>query len=257
MIGLVSACASPHIDEAASMKPKGKFNTYLHSGYLKLARSEANGGDWQSGQHFADKAAAAAKSGVGPDSPSFRDISKKNKKVWKAYKQLTSALKSGAQNANPKACAAAQVAFDSWIEQKEECYSPKDIKKAYKKFKKAMAQCKAQAALGPRTFIVFFDFDSSKLTPEAKRILDSAASYAKKGKATKLMLTGHTDTSGSPQYNEGLSLRRANAVWSGLVDRGIGAKKMKVFAKGESDPLISTGDGVKEPQNRRVTIDIK
>jgi OOP family OmpA-OmpF porin len=42
-----------------------------------------------------------------------------------------------------------------------------------------------------------------------------------------------------------------------LVDRGLSAKKMKVFAKGESDPLITTGDGVKEPQNRRVHIDIK
>lgn len=257
LIGLVSACASPHIDEAASMSPKGKFNTFLHQGYLKLARSEANGGDWQSGQHFAGKASAAAKGGVGPDFPASRDINQKNKKVWKAYKQLNSALKSGAQRSNPKACAAAQVAFDSWIEQKEECYSPSDIKKAYKKFKKAMAKCKLAAALGPRTFIVFFDFDSSKLTPEAKRVLDSVANYAKKGKAAKLVLTGHTDTSGSRKYNEGLSLRRANAVWSGLADRGIGAKKMKVFAKGESDPLIATGDGVKEPQNRRVTIDIK
>jgi OmpA-OmpF porin, OOP family len=146
------------------------------------------------------------------------------------------------------------VAFDEWIEQKEECVQPGHIKKAWKKFKTAMAKC-APSVAGPRTFIVFFDFDSSKMTPEAKRILDSA--YAKQGHKAKLVLTGHADTSGNPQYNEGLSLRRANAVWSGLVDRGLSAKNMKVFAKGESDPLVSTGDGVKEPQNRRVHIDIK
>ena len=143
------------------------------------------------------------------------------------------------------------------MEEKEECVDPKAIKKAWKKYTTAMKQCVPGKPLSPRTFIVFFDFDSSKLTAGAKRILDSAAKYAKTGKKAKLVLTGHADTSGNPKYNEGLSLRRANSVWSGLVDRGLSAKNMKVFAKGESDPLISTGDGVKEPQNRRVHIDIK
>jgi OOP family OmpA-OmpF porin len=256
IIGLVSACAGTAIDDAASMKPKGQFNTYLHQGYIKLARWEADQGDWKSGQHFASKASAAASGGVAPDNPAMRDISKKNLRVWKEYDRLTKALASGAPNSTPKACADAQVAFDSWIEQKEECVQPKHIKKAWQDYKKAIEKCMPMAA-APRTFIVFFDFDSSKLTPEANRILDTAAGYIKKGQGAKVVLTGHTDTSGSAKYNEGLSLRRANAVWSGLVDRGIAAKRMKVYAKGESDPLISTGDGVKEPQNRRVTIDVK
>jgi len=81
MFGLVSACAGTAIDEAASKSPKGAFNTHLHKGYLALARSEADQGDWQSGQHFAGKDSAAAGGGVGPDSPSLRDISKKDKKV--------------------------------------------------------------------------------------------------------------------------------------------------------------------------------
>jgi OOP family OmpA-OmpF porin len=166
------------------------------------------------------------------------------------------ALKSGAPKRQPKACAEAQVAYDWYLEEREECVEPKEIKKAYAAFKKALAKCVGPKALGPRTFIVFFDFDSSELTAQAKRILDTAAGYIKKGNNARVVLTGHADTSGDAKYNEGLSLRRANAVWSGLVSRGIAAKQMKVFAKGESDPLISTGDGVKEPQNRRVHIDV-
>ena len=257
VLGLLSACATGDIEDAASKSPKGQFNTYLHKGYLGLARHEADEGDWRSGQYFAGKASAAAGSGVGPDSPASRGVSSKNKKVAKAYAALRKALASGAPKITPKACAEAQVEFDHWLEEKEECYNPGEISKVYKKFKKALAKCAPQAAMNPRTFIVFFDFDMSKLTPEANRILDSAAKYAKKGKKAKLVLTGHADTSGNAQYNKGLSLRRANSVWSGLVDRGLSAKKMKVFAKGESDPLITTGDGVKEPQNRRVHIDIK
>jgi len=319
LVGMLGACSTPrtdYVDERLGLKEpclfflcekkkptvkvsKNKFRKALYKEYVKLAKSEAKGGDWRSARYFSDKAISAANGSEGPDvgspdigktgadtgnkingvigpdvpvsrhwtgvewlvRPLNRDWSNrgwgKDKNVAKSYKALVKALKSGAPKANPKACAEAQVAFDSWLEELEECVQPKKIKAAYKKFKKALAKCQPPKALGPRTFIVFFDFDSSALTKEANRILDSAAAYAKKGKKAKLILTGHADTSGDPKYNEGLSLRRSNAVWSGLVDRGIGAKSMKVFAKGESDPLISTGDGVKEPQNRRVHIDIK
>ena len=180
-----------------------------------------------------------------------------DKNVAKSYKKLVKALKSGAPKANPKACAKAQVGFDNWLEELEEAVQPKKIKGAYKKFKKALKKCQPGMALGPRTFIVFFGNDSAALSKEANRILDAVKKYAKKKKKAKIVLTGHTDTSGDPKYNEGLALRRSNSVWSGLVDRGLKTKNMKVFAKGETDPLISTGDSVKEPQNRRVHIDIK
>ena len=66
--------------------------------------------------------------------------------------------------------------------------------------------------------------------------------------------TGHTDTSGPESYNMALSLRRANAVKDALVRDGVPAQAIVVIGKGESQPLTPTGDGVREPQNRRVEI---
>jgi outer membrane protein OmpA-like peptidoglycan-associated protein len=106
-------------------------------------------------------------------------------------------------------------------------------------------------------FLVFFDFDKSNLRNDAKNIVSEAADYAKKtGKAT-ITATGHTDTSGTAAYNLGLSERRADAVQKELNRLGIPSSEIVVRWKGESEPLVQTGDGVKEPQNRRVEIVIE
>jgi OOP family OmpA-OmpF porin len=107
-----------------------------------------------------------------------------------------------------------------------------------------------------REFIVYFPFDQSVLTPEAQSVVTEAANYANAGKATKLVVVGHTDTSGSPKYNAKLSERRAKAVADALVGQGVAAGALAVDWKGESAPAVATGDGVKEPLNRRSTISI-
>jgi outer membrane protein OmpA-like peptidoglycan-associated protein len=71
---------------------------------------------------------------------------------------------------------------------------------------------------------------------------------------TRVIATGYTDTSGSADYNMGLSLRRAEAVKDVLVGEGIPAQNITTIGRGEADPLVPTGDGVREPQNRRVQI---
>jgi len=68
------------------------------------------------------------------------------------------------------------------------------------------------------------------------------------------MIAGHTDRSGSDQYNMGLSQRRADAVRAYLAGHGIPDGVMTTQAFGESRPLVETADGVREPQNRRVEI---
>ncbi len=105
-----------------------------------------------------------------------------------------------------------------------------------------------------RNYIVFFDFDESLITGPAASILQDAARNVNQAGITRIEVTGHTDTSGSIAYNEGLSLRRANAVRDQLVNLGVAASDIAIFARGESQPLIATGDGVREPQNRRVEI---
>jgi OmpA-OmpF porin, OOP family len=113
------------------------------------------------------------------------------------------------------------------------------------------------AAPQPEDFLVFFDFDSSKLTPEALGILKSAAAAAKKGHYTRIKLTGHADRAGPADYNFGLSRRRADAVKAEMLRLGVSEAEITTEAKGETEPLVPTADGVPEPQNRRVEILMK
>jgi outer membrane protein OmpA-like peptidoglycan-associated protein len=106
----------------------------------------------------------------------------------------------------------------------------------------------------PRSYLVFFDFDRSDLTPEATNIVRTAADNAKAGNVTRIDVTGHADRSGSDQYNLRLSQRRAQTVQAELVRDGVPADQISISAKGESQPLVPTADGVREPQNRRVEI---
>ena len=109
----------------------------------------------------------------------------------------------------------------------------------------------------PREFIIFFAFNKSNLTPEAHRVVQEAASAAKQYGSAHIMITGHTDTSGSSRYNMRLSVRRANAAKAGLVAEGIPASEISTVGKGETELLVQTADGVKEPQNRRAAIDLE
>jgi OmpA-OmpF porin, OOP family len=69
-------------------------------------------------------------------------------------------------------------------------------------------------------------------------------------------VVGHADTSGSAAYNVRLSERRAKATADALVATGIAQTALSVDWKGETAPAVATGDGVKEPLNRRATIGI-
>jgi outer membrane protein OmpA-like peptidoglycan-associated protein len=109
-------------------------------------------------------------------------------------------------------------------------------------------------AQAPKSYLVFFDFDRSDLTPEAGNIVRTAAANAKTGNVTRIEVTGHADRSGSDAYNERLSRRRAQTVQAELERNGIPASSISVQALGESQPLVPTPDGVREPQNRRVEI---
>jgi len=102
--------------------------------------------------------------------------------------------------------------------------------------------------------MVFFEFDSARLTPEATNVLQQAVEKFRQGGNPSIVVEGHADRSGTDQYNEGLSRRRAEAVRNYLQRNGIAAGNISVEAFGESRPLVQTADGVREPQNRRVEI---
>jgi outer membrane protein OmpA-like peptidoglycan-associated protein len=109
----------------------------------------------------------------------------------------------------------------------------------------------------PPSFMVFFDWDRADLSEASLNVVRQAAgAYKSKGSA-RIRATGHTDTSGPEAYNMALSLRRANAVKNALVREGVPAAAIAVIGRGEQGLLVQTGDGVREPQNRRVEIVIE
>lgn len=103
-------------------------------------------------------------------------------------------------------------------------------------------------------FIVFFDFDRSAITPQARQIIEAAAAEAKRTGTVQINVTGHADRSGANDYNMRLSMRRAEAVRAELGKLGIASGEVAVRGRGEEEPLVATPDGVREPQNRRAEI---
>jgi OmpA-OmpF porin, OOP family len=113
---------------------------------------------------------------------------------------------------------------------------------------------KTPVAAVENNFTVFFDFDKSTLTPEAKKIVAAAAKEFQKGGLAKIDVTGHTDTMGTEAYNKKLSQRRAAAVKAELATLGVAAANIKEVGVGKNGLLVPTTDGVREAQNRRAEI---
>jgi OmpA-OmpF porin, OOP family len=108
-----------------------------------------------------------------------------------------------------------------------------------------------------RSYLVFFDWDRADLTDRAKAIVKEAADNSTHVQVTRIEVNGYTDSSGIPTYNQGLSVRRAKAVAGELVRDGVPQNVIDIQGFGDTHQLVSTGPGVREPQNRRVEIVIR
>jgi outer membrane protein OmpA-like peptidoglycan-associated protein len=108
-----------------------------------------------------------------------------------------------------------------------------------------------------RTYLVFFDWDRADLTARARQIVAEAAQASTHVQTTKIEVNGYTDLSGTAAYNEKLSVRRAKSVEAELIRDGVAQNEIDIHGYGESNPLVPTAPGVREPQNRRVEIILK
>jgi len=72
----------------------------------------------------------------------------------------------------------------------------------------------------------------------------------------RVVVTGHTDTVGSQAYNQALSERRATSVENEMTRLGLNGNDIQTVGRSFTDPLVPTGPGVREPQNRRAVIDL-
>ena len=102
----------------------------------------------------------------------------------------------------------------------------------------------------------FFDFDKSVLKPAAKAKLDDLLDKIKSINLEVIIAIGHTDSVGSDEYNNKLSMRRSNAVKAYLVSKGVDKTRIYTEGKGESQPVADNKTKEGRAKNRRVEIEV-
>ncbi|MBK8175376.1 MAG: OmpA family protein [Rhodospirillales bacterium] len=266
----LAGCAGLDYNEAKTLKPSGSaFDQALYKEYIAESKSEYEQGNYRSSDKWAGDATMAAK-GQTPKPTQVSDWhlpSAVVPEMTTARTRLQAALDKGGGTAAPTEMAKAQVGWDCWCEQQrvEENFQPDDIAACRSRYYDNIAKVEAALApkpapapapkaMAPKDYLVFFDWNKSTLTPEAKKIIADAVAHAKASGAKMVKVVGYTDRSGTPQYNLGLSVRRAEAVEAEMAKLGVPPSAVKVEGKGEEDPLVPTADGVREPQNRRAAI---
>jgi OmpA-OmpF porin, OOP family len=99
---------------------------------------------------------------------------------------------------------------------------------------------------------VLFDTGMATLKPGAYNTLDRLATVLKESPDRKVMIEGHTDSVGGDDYNRQLSERRAAAVQTALLERGVASNQITAVGKGETFPVASNDNAAGRQQNRRV-----
>lgn len=102
----------------------------------------------------------------------------------------------------------------------------------------------------------FFDFDKADLKPEAKAKLDDLVSKTGGINLEVVIAVGHTDSVGANAYNQGLSLKRSNAVKDYLVSKGVEKNRVYTEGKGEAQPVADNKTREGRAKNRRVEIEV-
>jgi outer membrane protein OmpA-like peptidoglycan-associated protein len=114
----------------------------------------------------------------------------------------------------------------------------------------------AQPAL-PAHYILYFDSNSTQLTPESRKLIPEVLRSIQERSSNDVSVVGHCDTTGNREYNQKLSLMRAQAVGQLIIAGGIDPSFLEITSHSKDNPLIPTGDNVAEPKNRRVEITVR
>jgi OmpA-OmpF porin, OOP family len=99
---------------------------------------------------------------------------------------------------------------------------------------------------------IYFDFDSSNIKPESYSVLNSIVEMFIEDADVRIQIAGHTDSDGSNAYNQSLSERRAQSVYSYLVDHGVQASRLTTIGLGESQPVVPNTSAANKALNRRI-----
>ena len=198
------------------------------------------------------------------------------------YKKISSLLKEKFTFQYPKLVAKLVSGYDCWLEQIEENWQIKDIEDCKNKFtnayKKILASEESKQSISKtqkseinsssvseknksnfikgdktKSVLVFFSYDSHKLSITEKDKLDNYITSSIKTNSIPIIINGHTDTKGSKKYNLTLSEQRALSVSKYFRKKGLN-NNLIIKSYGEDYPLIITGDNIEEKNNRRVEV---
>jgi len=103
---------------------------------------------------------------------------------------------------------------------------------------------------------ILFPFDSSTLKPEARDNLRELADSLRENARTDVLIVGHTDSTGRPDYNQSLSQRRARSAADYLSGQGIAGGRLRTDGRGEGEPIGSNDNEAGRQRNRRVEVAI-
>lgn len=98
---------------------------------------------------------------------------------------------------------------------------------------------------------VYFDFDRSSIKSEFYPVLDKHAAYLVKHPTQSVVIEGHTDSRGTPEYNIALGERRAKSVETYLLNAGVSSSQISVVSYGEEKPAVNGSTEYAMAQNRR------
>ncbi len=116
------------------------------------------------------------------------------------------------------------------------------------------ASAAAAAALAMRERIVYFDFDSFIIRPEARPIIEAHGRRLRADAKLHVALEGHTDDRGGREYNLGLGQKRADAVRKALSLMGVADSQMEAVSFGKEKPAVPGNTEAAMQENRRVEI---
>ncbi|WP_156679585.1 OmpA family protein [Sphingomonas profundi] len=109
----------------------------------------------------------------------------------------------------------------------------------------------------PRTFILNFMTDSTRLTAESEPVLKELFGEVRRRDGVDVVVIGHADRAGTEAFNDTLSLQRANDIRDQLIARGLDPASTRAVGRGERDMLVETADGVASRANRRVEVVVR
>lgn len=275
---IVSGCGTLDTNGVGSMiesvsgmqTTRDAFKAALHKEYVGLAVAEYKESDVADAEYFIKKAKDAGLGlDVAPQPMAERDIPAIAKKDMAAARaELVSKLWNGADELTPGPAARAQAMFDCWMQEQEENNQPDDIRACRQAFTAALADMKVRPKVAakpmmkkpapkkamPAPYVIYFGFDSAQISErEMVKIKQAYADFILR-KPSKLLVAGHTDTSGNTEYNLGLSRYRAAEVANRLMELGVPRDAVQKSRHGKVAPVVETGDNKREAKNRRVTI---